>query len=84
MCHNVHMKTITIRELHLQTGRWVRHAAVHGPVVVTDRGRRIAALQPFDSDTTRQRLPDRETVIRKRSRIPVDSAVYVAEDRGEQ
>ena len=27
MCHNVHMKTISIRELHLETGRWVRHAA---------------------------------------------------------
>jgi antitoxin (DNA-binding transcriptional repressor) of toxin-antitoxin stability system len=76
------MKTITIRELHLKTGRWVRHAAIHGPVVVTDRGRRVAALQPFDAATTRRPLPDRETVIRKRSRIPVDSAVYVGEDRG--
>ena len=85
MCHNVHMKTITIRELHLKTGRWVRHAAVHGPVVVTDRGRRVAALQPFDPDSSRRRpLPDREAVIRKRSRIPVDSAVYVTEDRGDR
>jgi prevent-host-death family protein len=83
MYHNVHMKTITIRELHLKTGRWVRHAAAHGPVVVTDRGRRVAALQPFDSDRIRRPLPDREAVIRKRTRIPVDSAVYVAEDRGE-
>ena len=41
MCHNVHMKTISIRELHLKTGRWVRHAASRGPIVVTDRGRRI-------------------------------------------
>jgi antitoxin (DNA-binding transcriptional repressor) of toxin-antitoxin stability system len=76
------MKTISIRELHLKTGRWVRHAAVHGPVVVTDRGRRVAALQPFDPDRARRPLPDREAVIRKRSRIPVDSAVYVSEDRG--
>jgi prevent-host-death family protein len=84
MCHNVHMKVITIRELHLKTGRWVRHAAAHGPVVVTDRGRRVAALQPFDAAAARQPLPDRESVIRRRSRIPVDSAVYVAEDRGER
>jgi prevent-host-death family protein len=78
------MKSITIRELHLKTGRWVRHAAAHGPVVVTDRGRRVAALQPFDSTTARRRLPDREAVIQKRSRIPVDSAVYLAEDRGDR
>jgi prevent-host-death family protein len=84
MCHYVHMKSVTIRELHLRTGLWVRHAATHGPVIVTDRGRRVAALQPFDAATTRQPLPDREAVIRKRSRIPVDSATYVTEDRGDR
>jgi prevent-host-death family protein len=80
MCHNVHMKTITIRELHLKTGRWVRHAASRGPIVVTDRGRRVAALQPFDA-STRQPLPNREAAIRKRSKIPVDSVVYQSELR---
>ncbi len=48
MCLNVHMKTIAIR-LHLKAGRWVRHAASRGPIVVADRGRRVAALQPFDA-----------------------------------
>jgi len=33
-----HMKTITIRELHHATGRWVRRA-VAGEVYVTERGR---------------------------------------------
>lgn len=37
------MKSITIRELRLQTGHWVRHAATKGTVVITDRGHRIAA-----------------------------------------
>jgi prevent-host-death family protein len=84
MCHNVHMKTISIRELHLKTGRWVRHAASRGPVIVTDRGRRVAALQPFDASLTGRPLPNREAAIRKRSKIPVDSAVYLSalrEDR---
>jgi antitoxin (DNA-binding transcriptional repressor) of toxin-antitoxin stability system len=81
MCHNVHMKTISIRELHLKTGRWVRHAASRGPVVVTDRGRRIAALQPFDASVTGRPLPDREVAIRKRSKVPVDSVVYQSELR---
>ncbi len=81
MCHNVHMRTISIRELHLRTGRWVRHAASSGPIVVTDRGRRIAALQPFDAATDSRPLPNREAAIRSRSKIPVDSAVYQAELR---
>src|SRR5882672_5775501 len=81
MCHNVHMKTISIRELHLKTGRWVRHAASRGPIVVTDRGRRVAALQPFDASMTGRPLPNREAAIRKRSKVPVDSAVYLSELR---
>jgi antitoxin (DNA-binding transcriptional repressor) of toxin-antitoxin stability system len=81
MCHNVHMKTISIRELHLKTGRWVRHAASRGPIVVTDRGRRVAALQAFDASVTGRPLPNREAAIRKRSKVPVDSAVYQAELR---
>ncbi len=84
MCHTVHMKTISIRELHLQTGRWIRHAASRGPIVVTDRGRRITVLQAFDDTSTGQPLPDREATIRKRSRVPVDSVVYQAEVRGDR
>jgi antitoxin (DNA-binding transcriptional repressor) of toxin-antitoxin stability system len=81
VCHLVHMRVISIRELYLETGRWVRHAATRGPIVVTDRGRRVAALQPFDRLLTARPLPDREARIRKRSRIPVDSSVYQDELR---
>jgi antitoxin (DNA-binding transcriptional repressor) of toxin-antitoxin stability system len=35
------MKTITIRELHQATGRWVRRASA-GEVYVTERGRLVA------------------------------------------
>ena len=42
MCH---MKTITIRELHEQTGRWVRQASA-GEVFVTERGRLVAKITP--------------------------------------
>ena len=75
------MKTISIRELHLKTGRWVRHAASHGPIVVTDRGRHVASLQPFDGSVAGQPLPNREDAIGKRSKVPVDSAVYQSELR---
>ena len=78
------MKSITIRELHLQTGHWVRHAATKGTVVITDRGHRIAALLPVEAATVGQPLPDREAKIRRRARIPIDSAVYISDmrDRG--
>ena len=38
------MKTVTIRELHARTGRWVRAVAKHGQILVTDRGRTVAKL----------------------------------------
>jgi antitoxin (DNA-binding transcriptional repressor) of toxin-antitoxin stability system len=78
------MRSITIRELHLQTGRWVRHAATKGAVVITDRGHRVAALLPVDAATVGQPLPDREAKIQRRARIPVDSGGYISEmrDRG--
>ncbi len=40
------MKTISIKQLHARTGHWVR-AAKTSPVIVTDRGERVASLQPF-------------------------------------
>jgi len=40
-----HMKTITIRELHQKTGRWVRQAS-EGDVYVTERGRLVAKIVP--------------------------------------
>jgi antitoxin (DNA-binding transcriptional repressor) of toxin-antitoxin stability system len=43
MCH---MKTITIRQLHDATGRWVRQAAQSGDLHVTERGRIIAKISP--------------------------------------
>jgi len=39
------MKTISIRELHQETGRWVRQAAA-GEVLVTERGKLIAKIVP--------------------------------------
>jgi antitoxin (DNA-binding transcriptional repressor) of toxin-antitoxin stability system len=81
MCHIVHMKAISIRELHLRTGRWVRSLEDGGPMLVTDRGRPIATLVPFEARDGRKGLPDREAAIAKLPRIPIDSADYVSEAR---
>ncbi len=40
------MKTITIRQLHDETGRWVRRATALGELHVTERGKPIAKLVP--------------------------------------
>jgi antitoxin (DNA-binding transcriptional repressor) of toxin-antitoxin stability system len=43
------VKTISIKQLHAETGKWVR-AARKSPVVVTDRGEKVASLQAHRPD----------------------------------
>ncbi len=40
------MTTISIRELHARTGKWVRQAAKQGQILVTDNGRAVARMVP--------------------------------------
>jgi len=40
------MKTISIRELHARTGKWVRQAAEKGQILVADNGRTIVRMVP--------------------------------------
>ena len=40
------MKTVSLRELHHQTGYWVRESARWGEIQVTDDGRVIAKIVP--------------------------------------
>lgn len=79
------MRTITIRELHQATGRWVRQAQA-GEVYVTDRGHLIARIvpasplpaQPFFVDP-----PLTKAFLRERSRLRggSDSTETIGEDR---
>jgi antitoxin (DNA-binding transcriptional repressor) of toxin-antitoxin stability system len=80
MCHNVHMKTITVRELHMNTGRYVR-SAVQESLVVTDRGRAVAALTKLNGAVQGRSLPNREAWIKKQPQIRVDSTRLVSADR---
>lgn len=83
MCYIVHMKQITIRELHIKTGEWVRQTGSEERIVITDRGRPIATLVPFQPE-------DRCTLFSKRKMLPEfevlplhpgDSTPYISEDR---
>ena len=79
------MKTITIRELHQSTGRWVRQAQA-GEIYVTERGRLIARIvaasplppQPFFANPTYTRA-----FVRERTRLHggTDSTETIGEDR---
>jgi antitoxin (DNA-binding transcriptional repressor) of toxin-antitoxin stability system len=83
MCHNVHMTQITIRELHMKTGDWVRKAARSGDIVVMDRRRPVAKLVAFTPDDERKPFADRPFV-KGFSALPKlrhDSTRYLSEDR---
>jgi antitoxin (DNA-binding transcriptional repressor) of toxin-antitoxin stability system len=73
------MKTILIKQLHAETGRWVR-AASRQPIVVTDRGVKVASLQPHAEDN----FPKPVFSLRRRGvrpKVLADSTVYISEDR---
>lgn len=80
MCHDVHMKTISVRELHIHTGLYVRQAAEED-LVITDRGRPVVLVKRLAHELTRRPFPDRESQIRKLPRMKADSTRLVAEDR---
>jgi prevent-host-death family protein len=73
------MNTVSIRELHTHTGRYVR-AASRQPIVVTDRGRTVAVLQ----SPTAAHLPGQLFPQRDRATLPVvtgESGAMISEDR---
>ena len=40
------MKTISIRELHARTGKWIRQVAEQGQILVADNGRTVVRMVP--------------------------------------
>ena len=83
MCHIEHMIQITIRDLHMKTGDWVRKAAFTGNIIVMDRRRPIAKLVPFTSADEGTSFADRPLVkgFSKLPKMQQDSTLYLSEDR---
>ena len=77
------MATITIRELHMKTGHWVRTAARgRSGVLVLDRGRPAARLLPAEEEISTPFA--RRKLVRGFAQLPaieVDSARLLEEDR---
>jgi antitoxin (DNA-binding transcriptional repressor) of toxin-antitoxin stability system len=73
------MKSISIRELHQQTGKFVREAA-HQTIFVTDRGRQVAVLKaPSAAELKGRPFPRRR--LSSMPKVRVDSKIYISEER---
>jgi prevent-host-death family protein len=73
------MKSITIRELHMNTGRLVR-ASAHENILITERGQAVAVLKSAKTaDLVGKPFPKRD--IRKMPKVAGDSTNYISEDR---
>jgi antitoxin (DNA-binding transcriptional repressor) of toxin-antitoxin stability system len=77
------MVQITIRDLHMKTGEWVRKAARAGGIVVMDRRRPVAKLVSFTPEDQGKPFADR-CLIKGFAELPKsshDSTRYLSEDR---
>lgn len=73
------MKTISIRQLHEHTGRFVREAQ-HEMIRVTDRGREVAVLKASaPAEAGGKRFPKRR--LASLPKVRVDSSVYISQER---
>lgn len=83
MCHFEHMVAITIRDLHMKTGDWVRKAVRHEGIVVLDRKHPVARIVPFREGDTGPSFADRRLVkgFEKIGQHKGDSAGFISEDR---
>ncbi len=81
------MKTISLRELHNNTGKWVRQAEHETEIIVTDRGKAIASLSPLKNRLPKKVGWDRRKLVPGyaaylKSGMPTsDSTPGISEDR---
>lgn len=77
------MKRVSIRDLHLHTGRWIRGVAEHHRILVTDRGRPVAEIIPYEEKETTVSFSDRResSEFQELPQVPGDAAEDVGADR---
>ena len=80
------MTTISIRELHEKTGEWVRLAEAHERIIITERGRPVAALAPYRTPAKANRFRGRKLLPaykRLSGNLPggSDSGAIISKDR---
>lgn len=80
------MKTISIRELHEKTGEWVRAAAAHEQIIVTDSGKPVAVISPHRAPPKGNKFANRKLLpgFAKLMKTPLggrDSSEIISEER---
>jgi len=81
------MKTISIRELHNHTGKWVRTAENEYEIIVTDRGKAVASLSslknrpPKTVDWANRKLVPGYAAYLKSGMLTTDSTPGISADR---
>lgn len=77
------MKQIKVRDLHIKIREWVRKAARGEGVVITERGRPMASLIPFDEGSLNRSFRDHQ-ILPEFDALPEvsgDTVVHISEDR---
>ncbi len=72
------MSTISIKQLHAETGRWVRAARLR-PITVTDHGEQVAVINAYSPELIPR--PVFSLQGRRRPKVLTDSTVFISEDR---
>jgi antitoxin (DNA-binding transcriptional repressor) of toxin-antitoxin stability system len=83
------MKTISLRELHNDTGKWIRSVKDEEELIITDRGVAIASVKPMPIAPKKKvtwgtlKLRPGFAALRKAGKLSsgTDSSVGISEDR---
>ncbi len=80
------MKRVSIRQLHEKTGQWVRLAKMHEQIIITERGRPVAALAPVRTPAKGNRFEARKLLpaykkLRGKLSGGTDSGTILSEER---
>ena len=83
------MKTISLRELHNNTGKWIRKVAEEEEIIVTDRGTAVATVKPYRKPVAKKKTWANRTLLPGYAaamkagllKTSGDSTAYISEDR---
>ena len=76
-----HMRTASVRDLHLNTSAIVKEAAGGQVFVIMKQAIPVAELRPLQVLPSTRRLPNRESKLSKFPKIKTDSGYILEEDR---
>jgi antitoxin (DNA-binding transcriptional repressor) of toxin-antitoxin stability system len=81
MCHNGHMRHVSVRKLHEETGRLVDAAQAGEVIIVRRRGVPVAEMHGLTGQSRRIEVPDLDRRYRRFPRVKTDSGKILEKDR---